>query len=96
LRCALTSPKVIHRAAIVDPVDIGALLRAIEDYDGLPLMKAALKLAPLVFVRPGQLRKAEWVEFDLEHAEWRIPAAKNENAPLASSPPLKAGACDYS
>jgi integrase len=46
---------------------IGALLRAIEDYDGL---------APLVFVRPGELRKAEWAEFDLEHPESRIPAAK--------------------
>jgi len=76
LRGALTAPKVIHRSAIVDPADMGALLRAIEDYDGLPLTKAALKLAPLVFVRPGELRKAEWAEFDLEHAEWRIPAAK--------------------
>jgi integrase len=76
LRGALTAPRVIHRAAIVDPAGIGALLRAIEDYDGLPLTKAALKLAPLVFVRPGELRKAEWVEFDLEHAEWRIPAEK--------------------
>jgi integrase len=76
LRGALTTPKVIHRAAIVDPAGIGALLRAIEDYDGLPLTKAALKLAPLVFVRPGELRKAEWAEFDLEHAEWRIPATK--------------------
>jgi len=66
----------IHRAAIVEPADIGALLRAIEDYDGLRLTKAALKLAPLVFVRPGELRQAEWAEFDLEHAEWRIPAAK--------------------
>jgi integrase len=76
LRGALTAPKVIHRAAIIDPAGIGALLRAIEDYDGLPLTKAALKLAPLAFVRPGELRKAEWAEFDLEHAEWRIPAAK--------------------
>ena len=76
LRGALTAPKVIHRSAIVDPADMGALLRAIEDYEGLPLTKAALKLAPLVFVRPGELRKAEWAEFDLEHAEWRIPAAK--------------------
>jgi integrase len=76
LRGALTAPKVTHRAAIVDPAGIGALLRAIEDYAGLPLTKAALKLAPLVFVRPGELRKAEWAEFDLEHAEWRIPAAK--------------------
>jgi integrase len=76
LRGALTAPNVVHRAAIVDPAGIGALLRAIEDYDGLSLTKAALTLAPLVFVRPGDLRKAEWAEFDLEHAEWRIPAAK--------------------
>jgi integrase len=76
LRGALIAPKVVHRPAIVDPVGIGALLRAIEDYDGLPLTKAALKLAPLVFVRPGELRSAEWEEFDLGNAEWRIPAAK--------------------
>jgi integrase len=76
LRGALTAPKVTHRAAIADPAGIGALLRAIEDYDGLPLTKAALNLASLVFVRPGELRKAEWAEFDLEHAEWRIPPAK--------------------
>jgi integrase len=86
LRGALTAPKVIHRAAIVDPVGIGALLRAIEDYDGLPLTKAALKLAPLVFVRPGELRKAEWAEFDLEHAEWRIPAAKMKMRRLHRTP----------
>ena len=76
LRGALIAPKVTHRSTIVDPGDMGALLRAIEDYDGLVLTKAALKLAPLVFVRPGELRKAEWVEFELEQAEWRIPAAK--------------------
>jgi integrase len=79
LRGALTAPKVIHRATIVDPIGIGALLRAVDDYDGMPLTKAALKLAPLVFVRPGELRKAEWTEFDLEHAEWRIPAGKMKN-----------------
>jgi integrase len=76
LRGALTSPKVNHRAAIVDPAGIGALLRAIDGYDGLPITKAALRLAPLVFVRPGELRHAEWVEFDLAAAEWRIPSAK--------------------
>jgi integrase len=76
LRGALTSPKVNHRAAIVDPVGIGALLRAIDGYDGLPMTKAALRLAPLVFVRPGELRHAEWLEFDLAAAEWRIPSAK--------------------
>ena len=76
LRGALTSPKVNHRAAIVDPVGIGALLSAIDGYDGLPMTKAALRLAPLVFVRPGELRHAEWLEFDLAAAEWRIPSAK--------------------
>jgi integrase len=76
LRGALTSPKVNHRAAIVDPVGIGALLRAIDGYDGLPITRAALRLAPLVFVRPGELRSAEWLEFDLAAAEWRIPSAK--------------------
>jgi integrase len=62
--------------AIVDPADIGALLRAIDGYAGHPVTKSALRLAPLVFVRPGELRHAEWSEFDLEAAEWRIPAAK--------------------
>jgi integrase len=76
LRGALTSPKPNHRAAIVDPVGIGELLRAIDGYDGLPMTKAALRLAPLVFVRPGELRHAEWLEFDLAAAEWRIPSAK--------------------
>jgi integrase len=76
LRGALTSPKVNHRAAIVDPVGIGSLLRAIDGYDGLPITRAALRLAPLVFVRPGELRHAEWAEFDLTAAEWRIPSAK--------------------
>ena len=76
LRGALTSPKANHRAAIVDPAGIGAMLRAIDGYDGLPITKAALRLAPLVFVRPGELRHAEWAEFDLAAAEWRIPPAK--------------------
>lgn len=76
LRGALIAPKVTHRSAIVDPKGVGALLRAIDDYEGLPLTKAALKLAPLVFVRPGELRTAEWAEFDLENAAWLIPAAK--------------------
>jgi integrase len=76
LRGALTSPKVTHRPAIVDPRGIGALLRAIDGYAGHPLTQAALRLAPLVFVRPGELRRAEWSEFDLEAAEWRIPGPK--------------------
>jgi integrase len=76
LRGALTTPKVTHRAAIVDPAGIGALLRAIDGYDGLLVTKFALRLAPLVFVRPGELRRAEWAELDLEGFEWRISASK--------------------
>jgi integrase len=76
LRGALTAPKVRHHAAVVDPKGIGALLRAIEGYEGQPITLSALKLAPLVFVRPGELRSAEWSEFDLDAGEWKIPAAK--------------------
>ncbi len=76
LRGALTAPKVRHRSAVTDPQAIGALLRAIDGYDGHPATLAALRLAPLVFVRPGELRYAEWTEIDLDTAEWRIPAAR--------------------
>jgi len=76
LRGALTTHQVTHRAAIVEPADIGALLRAIDGFDGQPTTRAALRLAPNVFVRPGELRQAEWSEFDLDAAVWSIPAAK--------------------
>jgi integrase len=76
LRGALKPVLVEHMAAITDPKRVGELLRAIESYKGMPITRAALQLAPLVFVRPGELRKAEWVEFDLGAAEWRIPAGR--------------------
>jgi integrase len=76
LRGALTTPQVSHRATIVDPIAIGALLRAIDGFDGQPTTHAALRLAPYVFVRPGELRQAEWAEFDLDGAVWSIPAKK--------------------
>ncbi|MFO1184768.1 MAG: tyrosine-type recombinase/integrase [Bauldia sp.] len=76
LRGALTAPKVRHRAAVTDPKAIGTLLRVIEGYDGHPITKAALRLAPMLFVRPGELRQAEWSEIDIDGAEWRIPAEK--------------------
>ena len=76
LRGALTTPQVRHRATIVDPKGIGALLRAIDGFDGQPTTRIALRLAAYVFVRPGELRHAEWNEFDLETAEWSIPAEK--------------------
>jgi len=65
-----------NRAAITDPSEVGGLLRAIETFHGQFATASALKLAPLVFVRPGELRKAEWSEFDLDAAEWRIPGEK--------------------
>jgi integrase len=76
LRGALTTPQVVHRATIVDPTGIGDLLRAIDGFDGQPTTRAALRLAPYVFVRPGELRQAEWSEFDLDAAVWSIPAKK--------------------
>lgn len=76
LRGALKPVLVQHMAAITDPKRVGELLRAIEGYKGMSITRAALQLAPLVFVRPGELRKAEWVEFDLDAAQWRIPAAR--------------------
>jgi integrase len=63
-------------AAITDPASVGALLRTIYGYAGQPTTACALKLAPLVFVRPGELRAAQWSEFDLERAEWRIAAER--------------------
>jgi integrase len=76
LRGALKAPKNKHHAAITDPIRIGELLRAIEGFSGQPVTLAALKLAPLVFVRPGELRQAEWAEFDLGGAMWRIPGER--------------------
>lgn len=76
LRDALQPVIVTHHAAIIDPKQVGALLRAFDDYQGLPTTRAALKLAPLVFLRPGELRQAEWAEFDLDAAMWTIPAAR--------------------
>jgi integrase len=76
LRGALPPVRDKHHASITDPKAIGDLLRAIEGYKGAYVTKAAMSLAPLVFVRPGELRQAEWAEFNLDGAEWRIPAEK--------------------
>lgn len=83
LKGALAPKAVESYAAIVDPVGVGQLLRAIDGFDGQPATVAALKLAPYVFVRPGELRAAEWAEFDLGDIdqygrghEWRIPAER--------------------
>ena len=76
LRGALAPVVSTSRAAITDPAKVGDLLRAIGTYQGSLVTKCALRLAPLVFVRPGELRKAEWTEIDLDRAQWRIPAAR--------------------
>lgn len=76
LKGALASPTVRHHAALTAPAELGGLLRAVEGYSGDPTTRAALKLSALLFVRPGELRHAEWAEFDLDAGEWHIPADK--------------------
>ncbi len=76
LKGALKTPKQRHFPAITDPERFGELLRAIDGYSGSIIVATALKLAPLVFVRPGELRSMEWKDIDLDLAEWRIPANK--------------------
>ena len=76
LRGALKTKKTRHHASITNPAKVGELLRAIDGFSGGLVVASALKIAPLVFVRPGELRKAEWSEFDLDNAEWRIPAER--------------------
>lgn len=76
LKGAIPPAKKKHHASIIKPSAIGELLRAIDGYQGHFVTKCALRLAPLVFVRPGELRHAEWKEIDFANAEWRIPAEK--------------------
>jgi integrase len=76
LRGALIVPKVKHHAAVIEPAKVGALLRAIDDYEGRPETVFALKLAPHVFLRPGELRQAKWSEIDFADKVWRVPAER--------------------
>ncbi len=76
LRGALPQPNEKHHAAITDPKDVSPLLRAIDGYQGHFVVKCALRLAPMLFVRPGELRHAEWTEIDLDEAVWNIPGSK--------------------
>ena len=76
LKGAIPPPQEGHMAAIIEPAKVGELLRAIDGYQGSVAVQCALKLAPLVFVRPGELRNMEWVEIDFENAQWNIPSAK--------------------
>ncbi|RJG01275.1 tyrosine-type recombinase/integrase [Noviherbaspirillum sedimenti] len=76
LKGALSAVVKVNYAAITEPKPVGELMRSIYAYTGHPYAAAALKLSPLVFVRPGELRSAEWAEIDLDAAEWRIPGRK--------------------
>jgi integrase len=76
LRGALEPAKATNLASIKEPKAIGALLRDIDAYTGNVIVRAALRMAPYVFVRPGELRRAEWTEFNFDVAEWRIPAER--------------------
>jgi integrase len=89
LRGGLVTPTVMARAAIIAPKALGGLLRAIEDYEGMPETRAALELLALTFMRPGELRAAEWTEFDLDSVVWEIPSGrmkmrKPHRVPLAA------------
>ena len=78
LRDALPPVKPTHLAATTDPKQVAAILRAIDGYEGTLTVKCALRLAPLVFVRPGELRRAEWADVDLDVAEWRYTVNKTK------------------
>ena len=76
LRGALKTPNERNLAAIVEPRAVGELLRAVWSYQGSPLVEIAMKLSAYLFVRPGELRAAEWAELNLDAAEWRIPGER--------------------
>jgi integrase len=76
LKGALPPAQSKHLAAITEPEKVGGLLRAIDGYEGSFVTRCALRLAPLLFVRPGELRQMEWAEINLDDAEWNIPAEK--------------------
>jgi len=82
LRGALPPVKRGHFAALTDPKTISPLLRVLDGYEGSLIVRCALRLAPLVFVRPGELRRAEWSDIDLEAAEWRFTVTKTETSHL--------------
>lgn len=87
LRGALRSPVVAHMAAVTEPKRLGELLRLTDDYPGGFVVASALKLAPRLFVRPGELRTAQWADIDLEGGNWSFIASKSTGAlvvPLAS------------
>jgi integrase len=87
LQGALPQPQVQHFPSLTEPAQMAPLLRALYGYAGTPVAMAALKLAPLLFVRPGELRRARWADIDLDAAEWRYTATKTDTphiVPLAA------------
>ena len=82
LRGALALAKHQHFASLTEPAAVGALLRAIDGFRGTLVVQSALRLAPLLFVRPGELRKAEWDQFDFEKREWRYVVTKTKSEHL--------------
>jgi integrase len=92
LRGALAAIPRQHYAATTEPREVTKLMRAIHGYAGHPYATAALKLSPLFFVRPGELRSAEWREIDLVAGEWRIPGAKMKIDHIV---PLASQACSF-
>lgn len=84
---AIPPAQTTHFASITDPARVGEMLRAFDGFSGTFTVLCALKLAPMLFVRPGELRKAEWAQFDLEKAEWRYLVTKTKTehlVPLAT------------
>lgn len=82
LRGALANLPDKHFAALTTPREVGALMRAIDAFKGTQVVVSALRLAPLVFVRPGELRQAQWADIDLERAEWRFTTSKTRTEHL--------------
>jgi integrase len=91
LRGALPPVKGEHFAATTEPKRVGEILRAMDGYEGTLTVRCALRLAPLVFVRPGELRKAEWADIDLDAAEWRYTVTKTNTPHIV---PLSTQALD--
>ncbi|HBO82591.1 MAG TPA: integrase, partial [Cupriavidus sp.] len=87
LRGALPPARHTHFASITEPADVAGLLRALDGFRGTFVVQCALRLAPMLFVRPGELRTAEWSQFDLDKAQWRYTVSKTKTehlVPLAS------------
>lgn len=87
LRGALPPSKGNHFAATTEPHRLAEILRALDGYEGTFPVRCALRLAPMVFVRPGELRQAEWEEVDLDAAEWRYTVTKTETPHIVSPVP---------